>query len=70
MPFNTPAKNVMLDSLDESATQITHIAIFTLADPGTGTDANAKQWAAHPLTLGKQLLGVERQPLSSPTPTV
>jgi hypothetical protein len=41
MPFNTPAKNVMLDALDESATQITHIAIFTLADPGTGTDANA-----------------------------
>jgi hypothetical protein len=41
MPFNTPAKNVMLDALDESVTQITHIAIFTLADPGTGTNANA-----------------------------
>jgi hypothetical protein len=41
MPFNIPAKNVMLDSLDESVTQITHIAIFSLSDPGTGTDANA-----------------------------
>jgi hypothetical protein len=41
MPFNIPAKNVMLDSLDETATQITHIAIFSLSDPGTGTDANA-----------------------------
>ena len=41
MPFNDAAKNVMLDALDESATQITHVAIFTLADPGTGTNANA-----------------------------
>ena len=41
MPFNPAAKNVMLDALDESAGQITHIAIFTLADPGTGTNANA-----------------------------
>lgn len=41
MPFNTVAKNVMLDALDETASQITHIAIFTLADPGTGTNANA-----------------------------
>ena len=41
MPFNDAAKNVMLDGLDESATQITHIAIFTLSDPGTGTNANA-----------------------------
>jgi hypothetical protein len=41
MPFNTPAKNVMLDALDETATQITHVGIHTLVDPGTGTDAAA-----------------------------
>lgn len=41
MPFNDPAKNVMLDALDESATQITHVAVGTLSDPGTGTNANA-----------------------------
>src|SRR5688572_10626180 len=28
----------MLDALDESATQITHVGIFTNADPGTGTN--------------------------------
>ena len=39
MPFNLPAKNVMLDALDESvAPGIDFIGIFTLADPGTGTD--------------------------------
>jgi hypothetical protein len=31
----------MLDALDESATQITHVGIHTLTDPGTGTNANA-----------------------------
>jgi hypothetical protein len=31
----------MLDALDESATQITHVAIATLSDPGTGTNMNA-----------------------------
>lgn len=41
MPFNPTAKNAMLDALDESATQITHIGIHTLTDPGTGTNANA-----------------------------
>lgn len=41
MPFNDAAKNVMLDALDESATQITHIGIHTLTDPGTGTNANS-----------------------------
>lgn len=41
MPFNDAAKNVMLDALDESATQITHVGVHTLADPGTGTTANA-----------------------------
>ena len=41
MPFNDAAKNAMLDALDESATQITHIGLHTLTDPGTGTNANA-----------------------------
>lgn len=41
MPFNDPAKNVMLDALDEGVPQITHIGIHTLTDPGTGTNANA-----------------------------
>lgn len=41
MPFNDPAKNVMLDALDESVTQITHVGVHTLTDPGTGTNANA-----------------------------
>lgn len=39
MPFNDAAKNVMLDALDESVTQITHIGIIQLGtDPGTGTN--------------------------------
>jgi hypothetical protein len=38
MPFNPTALNVMLDALDESATQITHIGIGNLTDPGTGTN--------------------------------
>jgi hypothetical protein len=41
MPFNPAAQNVMLDALDESATQITHVGIHTLTDPGTGTNANS-----------------------------
>lgn len=39
MPFNDTALNVMLDALDESATQITHIGVHQLTDPGTGTNA-------------------------------
>lgn len=40
MPFNDSAKNACLDALDESNTQITHIAILTsAADPGTGTNS-------------------------------
>lgn len=47
MPFNTPALNTMLDALDESATQVTHIAIHSLSvapgsgdgTPGIGTNA-------------------------------
>ena len=39
MPFNDAAKNVCLDALDETATQITHIGIMQLSpDPGTGTN--------------------------------
>jgi len=41
MPFNDAAKNAMLDALDESVTQITHIGIHTVTDPGTGTNANS-----------------------------
>lgn len=41
MPFNDAAKNAALDALDESATQITHIGVHTLTDPGTGTNANS-----------------------------
>lgn len=41
MPFNDASKNAMLDALDESATQITHVGVHTLTDPGTGTTANA-----------------------------
>jgi hypothetical protein len=41
VPFNTTAKHVMLDALDESSTQITHVGICTLSDPGTGTNMNA-----------------------------
>ena len=42
MPFNTVAKNAMLDALDETsgtAGQCTHIGVFSAAtDPGTGTN--------------------------------
>lgn len=41
MPFNDAACNVMLDALDEANTQVTHIGIHTLTDPGTGTNVNA-----------------------------
>lgn len=45
MPFNTTSQNVMLDALDESATQITHVGVHTLAggDPGTGTNASGTE---------------------------
>jgi len=43
MPFNTPAKNAMLDALDESNTQITHVAVWQLTDPGTGTNATGTE---------------------------
>lgn len=41
MPFNDASKNVMLDALDESNTQITYVGVHTLTDPGTGTTANS-----------------------------
>lgn len=41
MPFNTTALNVVLDALDESVTQITHVGVHTLTDPGTATNANS-----------------------------
>lgn len=50
MPFNDAAKNVALDALDESVTQITHVAVHTLVTapptdttPGTGTNAAATE---------------------------
>lgn len=45
MPLNATSKNAMLDALDESATQITHVGAFTLTDPGTGTNANSGEVA-------------------------
>lgn len=45
MPFNDASKNVMLDALDETATQVTHIGVHTLTDPGTGTNANSGEAA-------------------------
>lgn len=39
MPLNDTALNVMLDALDESATQITHVGILAAGTaPGTGTN--------------------------------
>lgn len=43
MPFNTVSQNVMLDALDESNTQITHVGVFSLSDPGTGTNATGTE---------------------------
>jgi len=40
MPFNLTALNVMLNALDESNTEITHVGIHSLTDPGTGTTSN------------------------------
>lgn len=45
MPYNDAAKNAMLDALDESNSQITHVGVHTLTDPGTGTNANAGEAA-------------------------
>lgn len=46
MPFNTPAKNLMLEALDESlAAGIDFVAAWTLTDPGTGTNATGTEAA-------------------------
>lgn len=58
MPLNTPAKNVMLDALDESATQITHIGAMTLAGgaPGMGTNAAGTEAAGGSPAYARQSL--------------
>lgn len=45
MPFNSTAKNVMLDALDENPqAQITHVGIAQMStDPGTGTNASGSE---------------------------
>jgi hypothetical protein len=54
VPFNDAAKNVMLDALDESATQITHVGVHTLTDPGTGTNANSGEATGGSPAYGRQ----------------
>lgn len=43
MPFNDVAKNACLDALDESVSQITHIGIYQVSDPGTATNATGTE---------------------------
>lgn len=45
MPFNDVVKNAALDAMDETggAVSVTHIAIWTLTDPGTGTNATGTE---------------------------
>lgn len=43
MAFNVTSQNAMLDALDESASQITHVGIHQLGDPGTGTNATGTE---------------------------
>lgn len=66
MPFNDTAKNVALDALDESVTQITHIGIHTLVDPGTSTNAAAGEatggspaYARKAVTFGAAAAGLK-----------
>lgn len=66
MPFNDTAKNAALDALDESASQITHVGIHTLTDPGTGTNANSGEatggspaYARQAVTWGAAAAGVK-----------
>lgn len=66
MPFNDPARNVMLDALDESVTQITHVGVHTLTDPGTGTNVNSGEatggspaYARQAVTWGAAASGVK-----------
>lgn len=66
MPFNDTAKNVMLDALDETATQITHIGIGNITDPGTGTNyagteatGGSPAYARQAVTWGAAASGVK-----------
>lgn len=66
MPFNDTAKNAALDALDEGVTQITHVGVHTLTDPGTGTNANAGEatggspaYARVPVTWGAASAGTK-----------
>lgn len=72
MPFNIAAKNVMLDALDESATQITHIGAHTVTDPGTGADANSGEatggsYARQAVTWAAASGGRSRTPAPCPS---
>lgn len=64
MPFNDVSKNAMLDALDEGASQITHVGVHTLTDPGTSTNCAAGEvnggspaYARKAVTLGSAASG-------------
>lgn len=64
MPLNDASKNVMLDALDEGASQITHVGVHTLTDPGTSTNCAAGEvtggspaYARKAVTLGAAASG-------------
>jgi hypothetical protein len=67
MPLNLPAKNVALDGLDESiAAGIDFLGVFTVADPGTGTDFTGTEaaggspaYARQAVTWGAAAAGVK-----------
>lgn len=55
MPFNTTSKNVALDALDESNTQITHIGVATAAtEPGSGTNMAGTEASGGSPAYGRQ----------------
>lgn len=45
MPLNDPAKNAMLDALNDGVKGITYIGIHQLTDPGTATNCNTGEAA-------------------------
>lgn len=67
MPFNAASQNVMLDALDESVTQITHVGVASAAtDPGTGTNLTGTEatggtpaYARQPVTWGAAAAGLK-----------
>jgi len=67
MPFNDAARNVMLDALDESVTQITHVGVLQMGtDPGTGTNhagveatGGTPAYARLPVTWGAAAAGLK-----------